>query len=457
MIDVLRVRLAQWSVWTGQSVNRRIFSGLLTIGVITALVRLATAGKDLVVAGQFGTSDVLDAFLIALVLPTFAVQVLAASFNPALVPTYISVRELEGENAAERLFSSASCAGIGLLVGVSLLLALAAPWLLAIVGSGFGREKLALTHVLFLLLLPLLTISGIGTIWASVLNATERFALVAAAPAFTPIMAVASLLLADKNVAIYALAIATVAGAILEAGLLAWALHRRGLPLCPRWYGVDANLRRVVQQYVPMVAGAALMSSTNLVDQSMATLLGPGSVSALSYGNKLVAFLLAVGATALGTAALPHLSRMVAYKDWAGLQHTLKTYNRLIALATIPLAGLLWLLAEPIVHLLFQRGAFTVADAQLVASVQAVYALQIPLYMLSVLLVRLISSTQSNVILLFSAAISLPLDIVLNLVLMRYLGVAGIALSTVLVYAVAFGFLTIAWNRIVKGYLGESC
>lgn len=422
----------------------------LTVGTLTFLVKLAATAKELVVAHQFGTGDALDAFLIAFLLPSFMINVVAGSFNAALIPTYIQICECKGLEAAQRLFSNVVAWSIILLVAVSVLLALTASSILPILGSGFGPEKLALTHSLFLTLLPILVISGLATIWSAVLNAGQRFALAAVVPITTPILAVAILLLMGKVWGIYALAVGTVAGFVMEAVFLAWGLKRQRISLIPRWRAGDSAMRQVIKQYLPMIAGAFLMSGTGLVDQAMAAMLGPGSVCALSYGNKIVAFILGIGSIALGTAVLPHFSKMTANGDWNGVRHTLKTYTRLILLATVPLTLVFVYLSTPLVGLLFERGAFTAADTRLVGQVQALYLLQVPFYMLGILIVRVISSVKANYLLMQAASINFILNITLNYVLMRWLGVAGIALSTAIVYLASLIYCWVLLSKRIQ-------
>src|SRR6185503_14581895 len=111
--------------WQQGSVNRRIFAAMLTVGTLTAAVKVVSTFKEMVVARQFGVSDGLDALLIAYLLPSFAINVVAGSFNAALVPTYIQVREQEGHQAAQRLFSSVVVWSAALLIGVSILMGFA--------------------------------------------------------------------------------------------------------------------------------------------------------------------------------------------------------------------------------------------------------------------------------------------------------------------------------------------
>src|ERR1700716_2498043 len=100
-----------------------------------------------------------------------------------------------------------------------------------------------------------------------------------------------------------------------------------------------------------MVAGTLMLSSAAFIDQSIAARLGGGSVATFTYGTKFVSVLLAIGAMSIGTAALPHLSRMVALNDWQGLRHTLRTYSILIVAVSVPLALALMYYSTPLVRI----------------------------------------------------------------------------------------------------------
>jgi putative peptidoglycan lipid II flippase len=199
-----------------------------------------------------------------------------------------------------------------------------------------------------------------------------------------------------------------------------------------------------------VVAGAFLMSSTMLVDQAMAAMLGPGSVAALSYGGKVVSFVTVVGATALGTTVLPHFSRMVAVSDWQGIRNTVRTYIKWILLTTVPLMVAIATFSEPLVRLIFQRGAFAAGDAEVVSRVQAFLILQLPFYVINILLVRLISSLKANSVLVWGCVINFIINVVLNYVLMQWLQIAGIALSTTVVYLVSVIYLSLMLQRVLE-------
>jgi len=432
------------------SSGRKIFNAAVSVAVCSAIAGLASTAKELVVARWFGRGDALDAFLIAFLLPSFLVNLVAGSFNSAVIPTFIQVRETEGKEAAQRLFSGVMVISLGLLVGVSILVGLLAPYFLPLLGSGFGPAKLMLTRRLLYALLPFIALSGLAVNWIAVLNAGEHFGLPALSAIMTPLSAMTFILLLGRQWGIFALAAGTVTGVALQGALLAWMLRRRDIQLALRWYGLNPALRQVIGQYAPMIAGALLMGSTELVDQTMAAMLEPGSVAALNYARKVVTVFIVVGATPLGTAALPYFSQMVARHDWDGCRRILRSYVRSIALVTIPITLAVVFLSHQLIGILFQRGAFTAADTKVVGRVLAFLALQIPFYLAAQLGVRFISALKKNSVLMVISAVNMVLNVVFNLILMTYWGVAGIALSTSFVYMVACGLVYASIARSFK-------
>jgi putative peptidoglycan lipid II flippase len=455
MKSAVQVGLNWWNTWREQSINRRIFAAMLTVGGVTVVVKLAAAAKEIVVASQFGTSDELDAFLIAFLLPQFAINLIGGSLNAALIPTYLQVREQEGREAAQRLLSGVMVLSVGFLVGLSVVLAVTASYILPLVASGFSPEKLALARSLYYGLLATLVLSGLATTWGAVLNAENRFALPAAAPVATSILTVLVVIGIAKQWGGHALVLGIVGGVLIETAMLGWALAQEGVSLIPRWSGISPAVKEVLRQYAPMVAAGFLMGGTAVVSQSMAAMLDSGSVSALAYGNKVTSLIIGIGAVAVSRAVLPHFSRMIIATDWNGLRHTLLTYSRWLLIVTLPVTLALIYFSEPIVAVMFQRGAFTEADTNLVGRVQAMLLLQVPLYMVSMLFVRLVSAFKANHLMLWGNVINLCLCIALTYVFMQWFGVVGVALATSVMYIMSCGFLVLVSLRLIKKKTGE--
>src|SRR5947209_6739091 len=428
-------RLAQTRT---DSVNKKSFRSALIVGSLSVVARTATIFKEQVVARFFGRGDSFDAFLIAFLLPSFVLTLVMGALGSAMVPVLLETHRKQGHEATERLLSAMVLISGVVLIAIALLLAIFAPYYLPYLAHGFSPAKVALTRKLLYFLLPWLVFSGMTMFAAFVLNAGERFALPALAPLLTPLITIAFVGIGAKVAGPFALAAGTMVGSLLEAAVLFHLLRMHGVRLRLEWKGLDPNVRAVLIQYAPLMAGALLVGSTPVVDQAMAAMLPSGSVSALSYGNKLISGIVAIGANALGTALLPYFSRMAVEHDWQGCRQTLKRYFGIILLATVPLTLVLIQFSHPIVKLLFQRGAFSRADTELVSWVQICYAIQIPFNMLGILFVRFISAVRRNDLLMYVTAVNLLADVVLNLVLMKKWGVAGIALSTSLVCMISF-------------------
>lgn len=440
----------RWTRWSTASANRSIFAAAGLVGMLTFVVKLLAMAKDLILAYRFGTNDQLDAFLAAFALPALAVTVFAESLNAAYLATYVRVRERQGEEAATRLLETCASLAVGLLLVLAGILALARPFLMPIISGGFAPAKAALASRLYLLLLPTLVLSGLITLWTATLNASHRFLWGALAPAAVPLTVCVVAVMMGAALDAYALTFSTTAGYAMHCVILGMAIRRRGIAILPRLREISPAVREVGQQYLPVIGGALLLSSSTLVDRAMASWLTPGSISILNYGSKLVFLVTNIGTVALGTALLPHFARMVAHDDWVAVRHTVRTYIGIICLVTIPLAGLLIVFSRPIVALIYQHGAFTASDTTIVARVQSMYLIQLPFYALGILFVRLISSMRRNRILLWGSLMGVTMNTVLNIVLMRWMGIAGIALSTSIVYVATCTYLGISLLRALR-------
>ncbi|HWZ41868.1 MAG TPA: lipid II flippase MurJ [Candidatus Saccharimonadales bacterium] len=428
----------------------------MSVGLASVLAKMAIAAKELFVARTFGRGDDLDAFLIAFLLPSFAMTLIMGALWSALVPVLVELQEKGGPGATERLLSGVLSLSLFFLMVIALPLGLLAPFYLPYVAHGFSVEKLRLTRELLYILLPWVVISGISMLLTFILNAVEKFALPACVAVLTPMVISGFLVFKAREWGTFSLAIGTIAGGLAELLTLLYILERHGIRLRLRWSGLDPELRSILRQFAPMLAGAFLMGSTTVVNQTMAALLPAGSVATLNYASRVTNAILAIGATALSTAALPYFSKMAAENDWQGCRHTIQRYSVLIVAATLPLTLLLMALSTPLIRILFQGGVFTASDTEVVGRVQIFYVIQIPFYIWGILLVRFLSAVRRNDLVMYASALNLMLNVVFNLVLMKKWGIAGIALSTSLVYAGSWLFVGVCtWGLLARKKSGK--
>jgi putative peptidoglycan lipid II flippase len=328
------------------------------------------------------------------------------------------------------------------LLGVaSAVMALLAHGFFPLIASRFPPAKLQLSVHLFYGLLPIVLITGIATNCTAVMNTLDRFALPALAPIVISVSVLVGALLFGSRFGIWAMVYATLAGSLLHAIIVAGMMEARGYRFRLRWYGMTEAAREVAGQYCPVLLSGVVSSGGLLIDQSMAAMLPAGSVSALVYANRFVGVVVTLLAGAVSTAIVPYFSRMIARRDWAGCRHTLRTWVRLTALVSVPVALALIANARPLVRVAFQHGQFGPRDTAVVASVLAMYAIQIPFFVTSRVYYRFLVAMRRSDLILYCGILNLGIDIVLNLVLMRCFGVAGIALATSLWTVSTFFYL----------------
>lgn len=426
--------------------NRRILRAVTSLAAATLIVKIAATCKEFVVAGVYGRSNAMDAFLAAFLIPNLLINLIAESMNQALVPTLIRVRIREGAERAQQLLSNSMVWLCVLLVAAALLMAALARLFFPLLASGFPDAKLDLAVRLFYLLLPVVLLSGIASNCTAVLNSLERFALPALTPLVMPLSIAAGAIGLHAAWGIWVLAYATLLGALLHAVLVAWMMTRHGYRFRLRWYGSNPATREVAHQYGPVLLSSVVASGGLLVDQAMAAMLPAGSVSALVFANRFVAVVATLLAGAVSSAVVPYFSTMVANHDWLGCRRTLRTWSRLMTAVSLPIAALLIAGARPLVRLTLQHGAFGPRDTAVVASVLAMYAIQIPFFAVSRVFYRFVVAMRRTDLIFYCGVLNLGLDIILNLLLMRWLGVAGIALATSLWTVSTLSFLWF-WAR----------
>jgi putative peptidoglycan lipid II flippase len=432
--------------WLAEPINLGVVRAAGTVAFFAVAGNVAGLVRDAVVARRFGLGDELDAYLTALLLPTLAISVISGSLTVALLPVYVGVRERDGREAAHHLVARSMGWAVLALAAVALLFALLAPMFLPWLAPGFPAAKLALVRRLLYLLLPSLFFSGMAAVWTAVLNAGERFALAAAAPSSIPVATIALVLL-FPTLGAYAMAAGTTLGYALAAVMIGLTLRSAGMSPMPQLRGMTPAVRSVLQEYWPMLIGSLFMAGTNLVDQAMAASLGTGSVAALGLGGKLTAAASGVATVALGAAIFPPLSRWVAMEDWRALRRAFRQYSLLMLVAGLAGTLLLVVGAGPLVALLFGGRAFDAEAVARVTTVQRLIAWQLPFAVTGLIGARILSALGRNRILMVVGALNVVTNAVGNLVLMRYLGLAGIALATSVTYLISCTILLLAARR----------
>mgnify|MGYP002377972365 CR=1 FL=1 len=421
----------------GRGAGSRMVSGFLLVAVLTIVAKVAAFLKDAAVARFFGTGDELDAFLMAFGLLAFACSLAGGALPEAFLPVYAGLRNRTGFRRAQRFAVQSAVLHGGILLVITGAAWLAAPGLILRAARGFPPEKQELAVAMLRGLLPFLLCFGMSFQLAAWLRAEKRFAAATSAPMLVPLTMLVLLLAQGAEADVWTLVHGTCLGAALHLMVLA-ACTAGGLRLgMRRAFLPDPGLRQVRRSTAHYLLAGVVFSSAVVVDQIMASWLEPGSVAVLGYSEKVCSIILAVTAAPAADVLFPYFADKVARQDWEGVRRQLLASAGLIISLALPAALLLCWLGPWVVGLLFERGSFTEDDTRRVGGVLRYAALQIPFYILGGLASRVVVAMQATRFVLMLSFLGLAGNAALNWLLMWRMGVAGIALSTVLVQMAA--------------------
>lgn len=435
---------------------RRVLHAATTVAVFSVVVKLTATTKEFVLAGVFGRSDAMDAYLIAAMIPNLLINLFAESMNQALIPTLVRVRIQEGAAQAQKLLSHTMMRLVLLLIGASVAMALLAPVAFPFIASNFSAPKLQFSIHIFWALLPVVLLAGIASNCTAVLNTMDRFAIPALAPTVMPFGIIVCSLLFGRQYGVWAIVCGNLLGVTIYAALMARMMNDNGYRFALSWSGGSQAALEVAWQYGPVLLSSVVASGGLLVDQAMAAMLPPGSVSALVYAGRFTSVVVTLLAGALASALTPHFSVLVADEDWKACRKSLRYWAGITALISVPIAIALVAGAPFLVRLTLQHGVFTAHDTAVVVPVMVMYALQVPFFAVSRVYYRFVLAMRRTDLILYCGILNLVLDIVLNLLLMRWMGLAGIALATSLWTAATLAFLWFWSYRLLHERLGPA-
>ena len=409
--------------------------GVLTVGGWTMASRVLGFLRDMLIAALAGTGPVADAFFVALRLPNLFRRLFGeGAFNAAFVPEFSGILATEGRDQARRFAQEA----IAVLAFWLALLTVAGevfmPQLMRVLAPGFADEpgKFALTVELARITFPYLFLICLTALLSGVLNGLDRFAAAAAAPMVFNAVSIAAMVSLTPHVPTvgHSLAWGVTVSGVLQLALLAYAVRRAGMALRVPRPRMTPRMRVLLRRMAPGLVGAGVTQLNLAVDVVIVSLLPPGSASLLYYADRVNQLPLGVIGTAVGTALLPALSRQARSGEAEAARASLNRGLEFALALTLPAALALAVSGEPIMRVLFGRGAFDERAAALGAQCLAAYALGLAAVVRLKVLVRAFFAHGDTGTPVKVGLGAIGLNLALNLAFMAPLQHVGPALAT---------------------------
>jgi len=355
-----------------------LFKAAFSVSALTLLSRITGLVREQIGAALFGTSAAMDAFQIAFRIPNLLRRLFAeGAFSQAFVPLLAATRAADGDEATRHLVNAVATVLAWALVVTCAVGIAAAPALVWLLASGFAPATEDSAVLMTRWMFPYIGFMSMVALASGVLNTWKRFAV----PAFTPVLLNLSVIGAALWLVpvfrargvepILALAIGVMVGGVLQLAIQGPALARIGM--LPRFGVTIARLlaawrhpgvRRILSQMAPALVGVSVAQISLIINSQIASHLGTGAVSTLVYADRLMELPTALLGVALSVVLTPQMSAAQARGDGAGYSGLLDWGLRLVWLLALPCAVALMVFGQPMVAVLFHRGAF---DAQAVA------------------------------------------------------------------------------------------
>jgi putative peptidoglycan lipid II flippase len=345
-----------------------------TVSLFTLLSRVTGLVRDQVIAASFGVSALTDAFNVAFRIPNLLRRLFGeGAFSQAFVPILAATKATDGDDATHALVNAVATVLFWVLLLVCAVGVVGAPVLVWLLGSGLQEFDAAVVMTRWMF--PYIGCMSLVALAAGVLNTWRRFVVPAATPVLLNLSMIAGGWLlapwfAGRGIEpIYALALAVMAGGVLQLAVQLPALRRIGaLPRIGIAPGTVAaawrhpGVSRVLRLMAPALLGVSVAQLSLLINTQIATHVSVGAVSWLFYADRLMEFPTALLGVALGVILLPQLSGASAREDASVYSGLLDWGLRLSLMLSLPCAAALMVFPQPLIAVLFHHGQFTAQD-----------------------------------------------------------------------------------------------
>jgi putative peptidoglycan lipid II flippase len=411
-----------------------------TVGGFTMVSRLLGFLRDQLVAFTLGTGPIAEAFFVAQRLPNlFRALFAEGAFNSAFVPQFAKKAEGEGTAAAHRFAVEIFSVLLAWLLVFSAIVMIAMPLVIYVLAPGFSDDpaQRELTIQLTRICFPYLLFMSLTALQSGVLNSLNRFTAAAAAPILLNIVMIISNIVAwyfqTGNTAAtgYIFAWGVSIAGVAQYALLAVACRRAGMPLFPSFPKFTDDVKKVLLLSVPGIISGGIMQINLVIATIIATSIDH-AVAYLYYADRVYQLPLGVIGVAIGVVLLPDLSRKLRAGDVAAAMNSSNRALELSLFLTIPAAIALMAIPVPILHTVFEHGAFKNADTLAVAPAVLVFAMGLPAYAMTKVFQPGFYAREDTRTPMRFAIVSVVANIAGSIVLSRYFSHVGIAMGSTL-------------------------
>lgn len=386
--------------------------------------------KGILTASKIGSNYKMDSYVLALGAIVFLTKIIGDGIVVSLIPLLQEIQEKHGTK--RRIDYTNNLINVTALISFILIILgyLAAPVIIKIFGPGFKGVELEKSIILFRIGLPTIAVSWVRAIAAGSLQSEHAFKAGAKGGISNAVVYIIYLLFFADSFGLKGLMVAGIIGIISQIYILVKAMIKKGYKYKWRLDFKDIYLPRVIVFLLPVIAGIGINELNNAVDNAIGSTLAIGSIADLNYANEIITLFLGIFISAIVTVIFPALAECHSKEDEKCLRDGVHNGISLLFKISIPVSIILITMAEPIVKIVFERGAFDAEATFFTSGSLSYYAIGLTAMAIIPLITRAyyaIHDTKTPVLL---GALALGINVVVDLILAPYMGASGLALGT---------------------------
>lgn len=433
--------------------KNNIIKNSLILMVITMLAKVLGFIRELVLASTYGASMYSDAYLIAINIPTVIFAALGISISTIFIPLYIDIENNKGKKDALKFTNNIFNIISIVCIILSVIGYIFAEEIINILAIGFSGEALDITVDFTRILMIGIVFIVLTYLCTAFLQVKGNFVIPGIVSLPYNLIIITSIIVSSKYNS-YIMVWGTLIGILIQFIFQVPFMYKIGFKYDKRINIKDENIKRFIFLVTPVFIGVAVNQINAMVDRTLASTLVEGSISALNYANKLNMFVMALFITSISSVIYPLFSKLSVKEDNDEfIKSIIKTIN-CVTIIIIPISIGAIVLSQPIIKLLFERGEFGIRETKMTTIALIMYSIGMCAFALRDILGKVFYSLKDTKTPMINGIITVVLNIIINLILIKEFKLAGLALSTSISSTICILLLFRSLKKKI-GYFGQ--
>ncbi|MCC0666994.1 putative lipid II flippase MurJ [Clostridioides difficile] len=397
--------------------------------IVTVISKILGMGRELVLSSIYGTGLYTESYLTAMNIPNIIFAAIGTAIVTTFIPMYQDISSKQGEKQAVKFLNNVLNIIVGICIIVAILGVIFSKQLVSIFAIGFEGERFELTVKFTKVLITGIIFIGITSVMSAFLQIKENFIIVGFGSIPYNIVIIISIMISTVF-GPYVLPVGAVVAMIVQLLFYLFFVKKTDYKYSFYLDFKDDSLIKLLALLSPVFIGVAVNQVNSLVDTTLASTLVKGSIPALTYADRLNGFVTGTFTASIVSVMYPMLSKLSAENNQKKFTSSVKSSVNMIIISMIPISVGSIVFANPVVRIIFERGAFDARATQMTATALVFYAVGMTAFGLRDILGKVFYSLQDTKTPMVNGIISVCVNIVLDLILIKPMVHGGLALAT---------------------------